>query len=102
MFYIDHKKEAYTALMFLSDIVIDASPKAQRKSSPRLAKRASMVLRSKHHGTILKSLAGSVLSQAAPKAKLLKAGDGSKKRKYVVNQSYRSHREKFQKLKNKF
>lgn len=88
MFHINQKKQTYTGLFFLSDIVIDASSKVQRKSSTRLTKSASMVLRSKRYGSISKSLAGSVLSQAAPKVKLLKSRNVSKKRKFVVNQSY--------------
>lgn len=79
MFYINQIKQTYTNIIFLSDIAISKYSKLQRKSSPVLAKRASIVLRSKRHGNIMKSLAGSVLSQAAPKAKILKRLDKSKK-----------------------
>lgn len=92
MFYRNQTKQIYTDIIFLSDIVINKYSRMQRKSSPMLAKRASVVLRSKRYGTIPKSLAGSVLSQAAPKAKIFKRLNINKKRKSIFNQSYKKYR----------
>ncbi len=92
MFYRNQTKKTYTDIIFLSDIVINKYSKRQRKSSSILTKRAAVVLRSKRYGTISKSLAGSVLSQAAPKAKILERLNKNKKRKSIVNQSYKEYR----------
>lgn len=91
IFYINRTDQTYTNIIFLSDVVINTYSNTQRKSSPRLAKLASIVLRSKNYGTISASLAGSVLSQAEPKAKLLKGCNGMKTREYRVSQSYKKY-----------